>query len=372
MEGLSSIDVKMIIDSLSDGMYVCDRDRRIVYWSKSAERITGWLAKDVVGRQCLDNILCHVDKDGHHLCGKEYCPLHRAMITDTRSKNPLLVYAQGKDGSRIPMQVSVAPIRSSAGQVTGGVELFRDASAMVRDLERAKAIQQLALQDAVPECDRLKFTTCYIPNEIVGGDYYAVKQLNRDHYGLLLADVMGHGIAAALYTMHISSLWDRYCELLASPSEFAAKMNNELVRVVGQDESFAAAVCGLIDLQRRVFRFVGAGGPQLLHAHADGTHELLECSGLPLAVLEDAPYEEASVEIREGDSILLFSDGAVEVTNAQGEMLGIDGLVGILKEQGYPQADIRMDALEQSLLEYSNAIRLEDDLTLLEVRFAGA
>ncbi len=371
MEDLSTLDIKGIIDSLSDGVYVCDLDRRITYWSRSAERITGWSREDVVGRQCFDNVLCHVDKDGHQLCGEEYCPLHRAMITDSQSKGSLLVYALGKDGERIPMQVAVAPIRNEAGQVIGGVETFRDASAMNHDLERAKAIQQLALTQDLPEDARIKFTTHYIPCDIIGGDYYAIAKLNDDQYGLILADVMGHGIAAALYTMHISQLWDRYHGLLATPADFAAKVNNELVKVVKTDTSFATAVCGLVDLKDRVFRFAGVGGPQVLHMHADGTYECLESPGLPLAVMEDAPYEEVACEIREGDRLLLFSDGALEIQNADGKMLDIDGLVGILKKQGYPKSDIRMDDLEEALLKYSNAIRLEDDLTLMEMRFVG-
>jgi sigma-B regulation protein RsbU (phosphoserine phosphatase) len=267
------------------------------------------------------------------------------------------------------MLVSVNPIRNAAGKVIGGVETFRDASSMVHDLERARAIQQLALQDDLPDDARAKFTTHYIPHEIIGGDYYAIKKLNDDQYGLMLGDVMGHGIAAALYTMHLSSLWDRHYRLLTNPVEFAGKVNDELVRVVKTDESFAAAVCGLIDLKERVFRFVGAGGPQVLLMHADGTHDCLENPGLPLAVMEDAPYEEATVQIHEDDSLLLFSDGAVEVANASGELLGIEGLVRILRKQGYPDAAIQMDVLEEELLKYSNAIRLDDDLTLVEVCF---
>jgi len=370
MKDLSTLDINAIMDSLSDGVYVCDRDRRIVYWSRSAERITGWSAKDVVGRQCFDNVLCHIDKDGHQLCGEEYCPLHRAMVTDTGSKGSLLVYANGADGQRIPMLVGVNPIRDAAGQVIGGVETFRDASSMVADLERARAIQQLALQHDLPDDARVRFATHYIPHEIIGGDYYAIEKLDADQYGIMLADVMGHGIAAALYTMHLSSLWDRHHHLLRNPVEFAGKLNDELVRVVKTEASFATAVCGLIDLNERVFRFVGAGGPQVLHMHVDGAHESLVNPGLPLAVMEDTPYEEATARVCEGERILLCSDGALEVHDATGTMLGLDGLVGFLKQQGYPQADIQMDALEEQLLKYSNAIRLEDDLTLVEVSFA--
>ncbi len=105
--------------------------------------------------------------------------------------------------------------------------------------------------------------------------------------------------------------------------------------------------------------------------HADGSHDCLESSGLPLALMEEASYEETSAEIREGDSLLLFSDGALEVSSASGEMLGLDGLIGLLTKQGYPQGSIRMDVLEEDLLRYSNAIRLDDDLTLVEVRLGA-
>jgi PAS domain S-box-containing protein len=59
------ISAESIIDCLTGGVYACDRERRIVYWSKSAERITGWKSEDVLGRACLQDILNHVDKDGH-------------------------------------------------------------------------------------------------------------------------------------------------------------------------------------------------------------------------------------------------------------------------------------------------------------------
>jgi sigma-B regulation protein RsbU (phosphoserine phosphatase) len=368
LDAIAAVNIEAVVDSLNDGVYVCDLERRITYWSESAQRITGWSAEDVVGRHCFDSVLCHVDKDGHPLCGEEYCPLHRSMMTDAGSTGSLLVYAQGKEGQRIPMQVSVAPVHNGAGEVVGGVEIFQDSTAAVHDLERAKAIQQLALQHDLPEDARIRLTTHYVPHDIIGGDYYAVKKLNDDQYGLMLADVMGHGVAAALYTMHLSSLWDRYCGLLNDPAEFAAMVNNEVVKVVKTDESFATAVCGLVDLKRRTFRFAGAGGPDVVLAHADGTHECLETAGLPFGIMEDSAYEVTSNKIQEGDHLLLFSDGAEEVHNAAGEMLGLDGLLGILQKQGYPQADIQMDALEEQLLKFSNGIRLEDDLTFIEIR----
>jgi sigma-B regulation protein RsbU (phosphoserine phosphatase) len=235
-------------------------------------------------------------------------------------------------------------------------------------LERAQAIQQLALQHDLPEDPRVTFSAHYVPHDIVGGDYYAIERLDDGQYGLMLADVMGHGVAAALYTMHLSSLWDRYHGLLTRPAEFARKVNDQLAGVVKDDESFATAACGVLDLANHELRFAGAGCPPILLMRADGTHQCLECPGLPLAIMDGYVYEETAVEVREGDRLLLFSDGAVEVTDADDKLLGVDGLIRILKKQGYPQADIRMEALEEELLRYSNAIRLEDDLTLIELR----
>ena len=134
MDNLLNIDAQTILDSLGDGVYVTDPDRRILYWNKAAERITGWRANDMVGRCCFDNILIHVDKDGHLLCGKEYCPLHRAMVTGSGSECPL-VFAQGKDAQRIPMQVTVAPIRNGAGEIVGGVEVFVTCPGRLRHAE---------------------------------------------------------------------------------------------------------------------------------------------------------------------------------------------------------------------------------------------
>jgi PAS domain S-box-containing protein len=360
MMDVSAVGIGEIVDSLSEGIYVCDLERRITFWSRSAERITGWSAADVVGRQCFDNVLCHVDKDGHKLCGE--------MVTGVRTPHALLVYAQGKDGERIPMHVSTAPLRDASGAVIGGVETFSDASGEIHDLERAKAIQRLAMEQELPEDHRISFTRHYVPHDIIGGDYLAVRRIDENRYGLLLADVTGHGIAAALYTMHLSQLWERHHRAAVEPVALAATLNEELAKVIKSAASFATAVCGFIDLDENVFRFAGAGGPPVMLMHADGSCEQLENPGLPLAVMAETEYEQTQTPIGEADRLLLFSDGAVEVMNAEGTELGIDGLVGLLREQGYPDADIHMDALEEAILRYSNAIRLPDDLTLLDVR----
>jgi PAS domain S-box-containing protein len=363
--------VEDILDNMSDGVYVCDRERRIVYWSKAAERITGWTAADVVGRRCLEDVLNHVDKDGHRLCGEEYCPLHRSMITGTTTRVPIIVYALSKDGRRIPMHVTAAPLRNAAGDVVGGVETFRDVTPILADMQRAGKIQKQLLAQELPEDPRLRFSVFFMPHDIVGGDYYAVRRIDEDLFGFMLADMEGHGVAAALYTMHLGLLWGRCSELLRDPSTFAAAVNDELAREFEKDMTFATAVCGVIDAREGMLHISSAGGPPALVVHADGSVEKVSASGLPFGYMAGMVYSEQRKRLTPGDRILLLSDGAFEIHDADSRQLGIDGILTILKQLGYPQHPLRMPVLEKELLKFSNDIRLQDDVTIIEVSFSG-
>lgn len=359
-----------ILDSLNDGLYVCDKERRILYWSKSAQRITGWLPLDVIGHKCSDNILCHVDKDGRQLCGEEFCPLHRSITTGKSATYPVVLFAQTKDGQRVPLVVSVSPMRDADGNIIGGIETFHDFTESYANLERAQRIQSLSLAHDLPEDARVGFSTFYLPQDVVGGDFFSIRPLDGDRYGFFLADVMGHGFAAALYTMHLSSLWVRDSDSLATPAEFASRMNRELGKVV-RGESFATGLCGVLDVEAKRLRFTSAGGPPMLLFRAGGEIEELQAPGFPFGVLGEAPYDEIEVALEAGDKLLLFSDGAVEIHNEQGQELGTEGLLGILKNLGYPQTGLQVEALQEALLRFSNGIRLEDDVTFLELRLSA-
>ncbi|RJP31689.1 MAG: PAS domain S-box protein [Candidatus Omnitrophota bacterium] len=360
-------DVQTILDSLNDGVYVTDTDRTIVYWSKSAERITGWNTEDIQGRHCRDNLLNHVDKDNHPLCGKEYCPLHRSIVTGESSTAPILVYAKAKDGRRIPMQVSVAPIRDRAGEIIGGVETFRDYTKWIDDIERAKKIQSLSLSKKMADDPRVRFSTHYVPHDIIGGDFYAIEKTDENHYAFFLADVTGHGISAALYTMHLKSLWEEYRDLRANPRQFLETINRQLWALLSDHTSFAAGIYGLADVETQTVQLINAGNPYPYHVHEDGQFEQIRCSGLPLGLVNDASYETFTIAMAPGDHLFLFTDGAVEIFNSDHVILGEEGLLDILKQTGYPSAKISWKEVEDELLRYSNSIRLADDLTILDM-----
>ena len=79
------------------------------------------------------------------------------------------------------------------------------------------------------------------------------------------------------------------------------------------------------------------------------------------------PLDDTTLKLHADERLLFFSDGAIEIHNAENKMLGIDGLIAILKKLGYPKSGIQITAVEEALLRYLNSIRLEDDLTLIEM-----
>jgi diguanylate cyclase (GGDEF)-like protein/PAS domain S-box-containing protein len=137
---------KTILDNLHDGAYFVDRDRRITFWNRAAERLTGYTASEVLGSSCSDNILIHVDVHGNNLC-KGLCPVAETIADgELRSAE---VFMHHKDGHRVPVNVRVAPIRDANCRIIGAVELFTDSSAKIATLELLQELQELALVDPV-------------------------------------------------------------------------------------------------------------------------------------------------------------------------------------------------------------------------------
>lgn len=368
-EDLGHLGARAVLNTLADGAYITDTERRIIFWNDAATRITGWSASDVVGRSCLDNILVHVDKDGHELCGKEFCPLHRSIVTGQSSGGSVLVFAQRKDGTRAPVEVTVAPLKDDAGRVVAGIELFRDLTAGMEDMMRARLIQEAELSCPLPSDERVSFEIQYTPNDIVGGDFYRVERVDPDRYTIIVADVMGHGVSAALYTMQLRSLWEDWREELNYPAAFMGRINSRLHPLVRDAGYFATAVCVNYNAATGEIHYVRAGHPSPLLARANGQFEVLAQQQPALGMFPDLRYEEATAWLEAGDALLLLTDGALEVANNSDEELGQAGLLNLWREEakGLTPSSVSLTRIEERLLQFSNQIHLPDDLTLLKI-----
>lgn len=134
---------KSLLDNLYDGVYFVDTERRITYWNKGAERITGYRAEQVLGHFCRDNILNHCSENGSELC-KADCPLIKSISEHREIEAE--VFLHHADGHRVPILVRTAPILED-GKTIGAVEIFSDSSQLLNMRQQARQLENIAFQD---------------------------------------------------------------------------------------------------------------------------------------------------------------------------------------------------------------------------------
>ncbi|MCC6144782.1 MAG: PAS domain-containing protein, partial [Candidatus Hydrogenedentes bacterium] len=129
---------QVLVDTLKEGVYFTDKDRRIQFWNRGAERITGYTAEEVQGRCCADNLLMHVDCEGRSLCNG-FCPL-AASMEDGKQRSDK-VFLHHKLGHRVPVMVTTSPVYDEEGWVIGGLETFQDGSAEMSALAQVEELK---------------------------------------------------------------------------------------------------------------------------------------------------------------------------------------------------------------------------------------
>jgi len=151
---LSEFDLEDLFLHLNAAVYLVDRSRKIIYWNREAERITGYPAEEVIGNHCFDNILIHVDQYGNQLC-KGMCPLAHS-IREGNSRNAD-VYLHHKQGHRVPVTIQVTPLRDRTGQVAGAMELFTEVSDKEELKKRVRELETIAMIDDLTRLPNRKF-----------------------------------------------------------------------------------------------------------------------------------------------------------------------------------------------------------------------
>ncbi|MDI6798027.1 MAG: diguanylate cyclase [Desulfatibacillaceae bacterium] len=171
-----------ILNSLFDGIYIVDSSRKIRFWSKGAERITGFLAHEVLGSSCADNILVHTDASGKSLCG-EACPLNNSLIDG--SERDEVVFARHKKGHRISVRLRTRPLRDEYGRVIGAVEIFNDHPEAQSAMQRIADLEKIALVDPLTRLPNRRFLETQIDA--------AINRFGRLDipFGLLMMDLDG-------------------------------------------------------------------------------------------------------------------------------------------------------------------------------------
>ena len=188
------IDYKDLIENISDGLYLVDHDRKIIYWNRVAEAITGYGPEEVLGRRCRDNILIHVDKDGKSLC-RGSCPID-GTLEDGRYRDAR-VYLHHKDGHRVPVWIRAAPLRDTAGNIIGGAELFTDLSAGNAITERIQELERFSFLDNLTQLANRRFVEMELDSRVSELNRYGVTFgvifMDIDHFKRV-NDTYGHAV----------------------------------------------------------------------------------------------------------------------------------------------------------------------------------
>jgi hypothetical protein len=250
--------------------------------------------------------------------------------------------------------------------------VFRQEATLVavqRELETAREIQTALLPRDIPRVSGLDVAARYLPMTAVAGDLYDVVRIGPSQVGLLVADVAGHGVPAALVASMVKLAFSTQVEETLDPAAVLAGMNRLLCRQL--DGTFVTAVYAAIDTQARTITVANAGHPALLVGRADGVVEDSPERGLMLGFVPDASYASARLELRDGDRILLYTDGIPEAQSPGGEFLDTDRLRTWLASGCAGVAGVCADSVLNRLEDWRGSRAFDDDVTLVVARFTA-
>lgn len=211
--------------------------------------------------------------------------------------------------------------------VADRTEQLRDANKALRedqrDIERqltmARRVQQNLLPDKAnyPRTESLKFASQYLSMDDVGGDFYDIIEVDKGVYGLLIADVSGHGMPAALITAMVKVSFHTNMYPGTHTDRIMAMVNDEMLEFIEDLVYFVSAFFAIYDTSTGILRYTNAGHhPALLVRAVDGTIDKLDTEGLFIGSFRDVAYEEKQLTVQPDDRLIMFTDGIVEARDA--------------------------------------------------------
>jgi sigma-B regulation protein RsbU (phosphoserine phosphatase) len=253
-------------------------------------------------------------------------------------------------------------------------------SAIQDEVERIASIQRALLPSEMPEITGVRLAASYATFDQAGGDYYDFLPLHArpcgtpdpdGRWGILIADASGHGPSAAVVMAMLQSLMHAYPQLPDGPAEVLEHANRHLCakRIEG---SFVTALLAVYDPTTCRMTYARAGHNPPLHMWNDGGEgwhidHLDKVGSLPLGVIDTVDYEETTLQLRHGQTVVFYTDGITEARNTDGTMFGVAGIERSLTEcTGEP--DCVIGHVTGALKVHESGVRPDDDQTLVVMR----
>lgn len=383
--------LRTIIDHLPSRIFVKDTDARFVMNNRVHLDSLGVAGQDeAAGRRTVDFF---PSDRGRQALSDDMQVLGGGPPIFDQEKSDF-----GEEGRARWSLTTKVPLKNQGGDIIGLVgishditerrryeqELRRRNLEMETDLRMACQMQQAFLPQSYPEVppgvppekSRLQFAHCYLPSESLGGDFFDVMRVSDQAVGVLICDVMGHGVRAGLITALIRGLVEELTAEAGEPSRMLGEINRGLVPFLSQAglPVFASVFYGVVDVASRTLCFTNAGhpAPYVLRRATGVVDALVSENPEPAAGLDtDFKYSARTVPFDANDGLLMFSDGLFEAVNEKGEDLGEPKLRAIVESEITLHGGELVDAILKGLGTHVGGVKLEDDICMLLVESRG-
>lgn len=338
--------------------------------------IAGWVAKHRIP-QLVDD--CYTDKRFNKNYDEMSNFLTRNMVCVPLLKNDNLIGVLSvinKKGGRSFVVEDVRLLETLAGQCSVAIENSKlletkvKAEALKKELETAHKIQEKLLPTFLPEFPSISFAAKLIPAQEVGGDYYSIYKMSDELCLMLVADVSGKGIPAALLVSTIDATLHTVLKLKDNRTnpKFIAETINSVLCEASTTEKFATAWIGIIDLNANKLYSINAGHnqPIILRSGA-ATVERLAKGGIFLGVIP-FDYELEIVAFGRDDILVFFSDGVVEAMDSNNVLFGDDRLIELIVSNRGNSVEEILDKIITEVLNHELLTSQSDDITLAIVK----
>lgn len=260
-------------------------------------------------------------------------------------------------------------------ELTEQYQAQREANSRIEaELNMASSIQAEMLPNIFPAFpDRKEFDifASMNPAKEVGGDFYDFFLVDDEHLGIVMADVSGKGVPAALFMMASKILIQNFTMLSKSPKEVLETVNNQICSN-NKEDMFVTVWLGILDLKTGELRAANAGHEYPVLKDADGNFELVhDKHGLVIGGMEGVPYREYTLQMKPGSKLFLYTDGVPEATNASEELFGAERMVEALRSAEDESPKVILESVDKAVSEFVKDAPQFDDLTMLCLHYKG-
>jgi len=249
-------------------------------------------------------------------------------------------------------------------------QIARQERRLERDLALARELQFRLLPPSMPKLENLEVAAKFVPARAIGGDLYDFVHYSGSRLGIVIGDVSGKGAPAAIYAALVSGILRSHAPIEPAPAEMLSAVNFSL----GERRIEAQYIClmyAVWDDERRTLQVANSGLPRPIYIHA-GKTEIIEATGLPLGLFDDAEYEEFTFRTKPGDMFVFFSDGILDASNKAGEMFGRMGVERVIAACPEQSPECVVTSLFQAVEEHSEGQSAFDDQTVVAIKVKGS